>query len=1433
MKDELVCHAIAIRMNTIQSTTPSPSLTLPTHVGTHRGIHPLVVAEVARLVSNSEPGTRTLDWNRASSHRLLRFLRRALALAMILGVLAGWPAAAAVPSLDSWQWRSPLPQGNDLHGLIHADGRFVAVGDYGSILQSMDGANWTVHNQEIDVALRRIAFGNGIFVAVGDEPPPPGPPYVAPGPVALSSPDGMNWNTTRLSELARAYVTGVAFGNGTFVMVGWAYNPYSSTEPRTERPTFILTSTDGESWTDRSLLATNYLSDVTFGNGLFVAVGSPIGGTSRGMFLTSPDGVNWTSREAGTSKTPQSVTYGNGRFVAVSESSPVVYWISVDGLNWTSDELALPGFFYNHTVSAGSGKFLLTMRGYSYLGNSIPNTTMLVSPDGLIWNNRDIGAASNRFLNVLVEANGVYAAVGEHGNLASSLNGVNWTDRSAATDNNLRGVAYGNGRFVAVGNNGTNLTSPDGVNWTGHDAGTTRNLREVIWAGDAFLAVGSHGTILRSFDGAAWMPAASITTEDLWDVTSGGGTFVAVGGDSVENSDGYRFYRFAILSSSDGQNWTTRLANPNYNSLSLELHGVAYGGGRFVAVGRPHAILTSVDGITWATNQTAPWFYYLKDIVYGNGLFVAVGESTNALVSPDGLTWTERPLPVPLSTEMDDVTYSDGTFLAVGDEGVIVSSGNGLDWTRRHSPTDTSLRGLAFGADGAVIVGNNDLILHAGTNQPPRCDPLANWFGNTSGTNLALNDVVFGAGRFVAVGANGSIATSTNGLVWTNQSTVGLPPLLGVAYGNSRFVAVGAQGLALMSTNGLAWNNVGPGRLWSGITFGAGKFVAVTTNGLVLVTTDGINFGQIFSPQLISPNGITHGNDRFVAVGQNGAVMASTNGTNWTTGHAGVPAHLADVTYANGFFVAVGAGGTVVTSIDGLSWVQRDSNSAADLTGVTYGYGRFVAVANTPADSDGLTTSTDGITWIPYALPKTALWNDIAFGNGSFVVVGQGGSILLSGAFLTILSQPQSRVVCAEDSVAFTVTMAASCPVAYQWRFNGTNLPGATKATLIIASAFLEDAGMYSVAVSDDQNSAITAPATLQVNLCRALDHWTQRGPPPGTNTLRAIACGGGQLVAVGSSGAVLRSVDGLFWSVSAPFTNTTLNDVAYGGGQFVAVGLNGTIATSTDGVNWSLRDSGTNRTLRGVIWGAGLFAAVGDLGYVTTSSDGVSWVPRNSGANRPLLGIVWAGNQFIAVGASGTLLTSPDGFVWTPRSSGTLLTLHAVAGADGIIVSAGNAGIILRSTNGVDWVQQTSPTTVLLNDVTFAHGQFVIVGAGGAVLTSPDGMIWAPRNSGTALELTGVTSCGDSFYAVGANGLILRSGFAAAPFLSGHMGGAGFELGVTAEIGAPLRLQATPSLVPADWVTMQSMTNTRPFTTLLDVTATNSLQRFFRAVSP
>ena len=82
----------------------------------------------------------------------------------------------------------------------------------------------------------------------------------------------------------------------------------------------------------------------------------------------------------------------------------------------------------------------------------------------------------------------------------------------------------------------------------------------------------------------------------------------------------------------------------------------------------------------------------------------------------------------------------------------------------------------------------------------------------------------------------------------------------------------------------------------------------------------------------------------------------------------------------------------------------------------------------------------------------------------------------------SILIQPTNQTVIAGGVVTFLAHAAGSPTLDYyQWQFNGTNLDGATRATLTLSNVLPANAGSYTLLVSNQLGTATTAPALLTV----------------------------------------------------------------------------------------------------------------------------------------------------------------------------------------------------------------------------------------------------------------------------------------------------------------------------------------------------------------
>jgi uncharacterized repeat protein (TIGR01451 family) len=273
-----------------------------------------------------------------------------------------------------------------------------------------------------------------------------------------------------------------------------------------------------------------------------------------------------------------------------------------------------------------------------------------------------------------------------------------------------------------------------------------------------------------------------------------------------------------------------------------------------------------------------------------------------------------------------------------------------------------------------------------------------------------FNNVIFDGTQFWAVGANGWVQKSPDGVTWTSVAPGPTYFFYDIAYGGgNQYVVVGAGsggGSSVYVTNngGATWSQSTTGvpgffslyNVAHGAT--AGEYVAVGSGGTIVRSTDG---GVTWSPPANyspSPYGLNSviyapiGTGLYVAVGGNGIILTSNDGGNtWTPQNSGTTVVLANVAYANGLLVAVGWNGTILTSPNGVNWTQvTPAPTTKNLTAVTYGPCGWVA-----AGVQGtVLSSPNGTSWTPETSNTTAALLGVAYGNNRYVVVGQGTTLV-------------------------------------------------------------------------------------------------------------------------------------------------------------------------------------------------------------------------------------------------------------------------------------------------------------------------------------------------------------------------------------------------------------------------------------------------------
>ncbi len=97
------------------------------------------------------------------------------------------------------------------------------------------------------------------------------------------------------------------------------------------------------------------------------------------------------------------------------------------------------------------------------------------------------------------------------------------------------------------------------------------------------------------------------------------------------------------------------------------------------------------------------------------------------------------------------------------------------------------------------------------------------------------------------------------------------------------------------------------------------------------------------------------------------------------------------------------------------------------------------------------------------------------------------GATLVALAQPRILSQPRDVAVQLGQEAQFRVSATSTAPLAYQWRFNGTPLEGATGDKLTLTNVELTRLGCYDVTVSDGDGVVVSDPTWLLL-----ANRWTE-----------------------------------------------------------------------------------------------------------------------------------------------------------------------------------------------------------------------------------------------------------------------------------------------------------------------------------------------------
>ena len=312
-----------------------------------------------------------------------------------------------------------------------------------------------------------------------------------------------------------------------------------------------------------------------------------------------------------------------------------------------------------------------------------------------------------------------------------------------------------------------------------------------------------------------------------------------------------------------------------------------------------------------------------------------------------------------------------------------------------------------------------------------------------------------------------------------------------------------------------------------------------------------------------------------------------------------------------------------------------------------------------------------------------------------------------------ITNQPASQIITISNSATFTVGVGGAAPFHYQWYFNtNTLLTYATNASLTITNAQSTNAGTYSVVITNVFGTATSAPATLAVNLT----HFTNSGAwtwtcPSNVISVQVECWGGG-----GAGGSAVKTNSNAFGGGGAggAYAKTANVPVTAGNQYVVMVGAGGISitndrATVAGGFSAFSYGTATNCLAGGGVGGVSIFntgatvtngtggtggstGCIGDAPSIYSGGNGANGIIGNCGGgggggagdngnggntitNVPGLGgsgMITAGGVGGSGGTSnagGTNGVAPGGGGGGARSTGIGIVSKGGTGGDGLVI--------------------------------------------------------------------------------------------------------------------------------------------------------------------
>ena len=530
------------------------------------------------------------------------------------------------------------------------------------------------------------------------------------------------------------------------------------------------------------------------------------------------------------------------------------------------------------------------------------------------------------------------------------------------------------------------------------------------------------------------------------------------------------------------------------------------------------------------------------------------------------------------------------------------------------------------------------------------------------------------------------ISYSNDGLKWSKIKKEN-KNIRGITSGKNIFVAVGDEGLIFTSVNGVVWNEVKTNEKFnlSTVIYANNQFIAAGDSGTVITSSDGVKWNEKYTTLTFDIKSIIWGKDSYVAVGygdlNKGIISTSNDLEKWT--NTSVVGWLNDIEFNGKQYVAIGADNALYSSSDAIKWKRinwtntyppfwlysiEKSPKGFLISGVSWDYKPMVLV------------SIDGIKWTQKNLPTNRTLFKIIWDGKKYIGVGEGGYIAKSGDGSKWENIIGGYNVSSITGLAYSGKQLVAVGNAIE---GGSVLTSTDSITWSESSEKLTKffGGFNDIAWNGKRFIAVASFDTIITSTDGKRWMQNRRGSYP---HYRSIASNGKISLVVGDDGRIISSYDGIKWSEIENGNKGKRNtsEIIWTGKEFVTMGYYDEMLVSLDGLKWEKRYTNTEIYINSLSYNGRKYVAVGglnDSGFILTSIDGYKWSKKILDVR--LNKVIWNGQYFIAVGAKGTILLSLDGENWIQEKSGTSAALSDVIWFNNKFVITGSDRTILVGT--------------------------------------------------------------------------------------------------------------------------------------------------------